>query len=236
MRILVVEDDPDLARQLEAALGDAGYVVDLAADGEEGHFLGDTEPYDAVILDLGLPVIDGLTVLERWRRAGRTMPVLLLTARGRWSEKVTGFDAGADDYVTKPFQMEEVLARLRALIRRAAGHASSEFTCGPLTLDTSRGRVALDGAPVKLTAQEFRLLSYLMHHQGQVVSRTELTEHLYSQDFDRDSNTIEVFVGRLRKKIGGDFIETVRGLGYRLAAAEKDAEGAGAEEGGQDAS
>lgn len=236
MRILVVEDDPDLARQLEAALGDAGYVVDLAADGEEGHFLGDTEPYDAVILDLGLPVIDGLTVLERWRRAGRSMPVLLLTARGRWSEKVTGFDAGADDYVTKPFQMEEVLARLRALIRRAAGHASSELSCGPLTLDTSRGRVALDGAPVKLTAQEFRLLSYLMHHQGQVVSRTELTEHLYSQDFDRDSNTIEVFVGRLRKKIGGDFIETVRGLGYRLAAAEKDAEGAGAKEGAQDAS
>ena len=236
MRILVVEDDPDLARQLEAALGDAGYVVDLAADGEEGHFLGDTEPYDAVILDLGLPVIDGLTVLERWRRAGRSMPVLLLTARGRWSEKVTGFDAGADDYVTKPFQMEEVLARLRALIRRAAGHASSELSCGPLTLDTSRGRVALDGAPVKLTAQEFRLLSYLIHHQDQVVSRTELTEHLYSQDFDRDSNTIEVFVGRLRKKIGGDFIETVRGLGYRLAAAEKDAEGAVAEEGGQDAS
>ncbi len=237
MRILVVEDDPDLARQLEAALGDAGYAVDLAADGEEGHFLGDTEPYDAVILDLGLPVIDGLTVLERWRRAGRAMPVLLLTARGRWSEKVTGFDAGADDYVTKPFQMEEVLARLRALIRRAAGHASSELTCGPLTLDTSRGRVALDGAPVKLTAQEFRLLSYLMHHQGQVVSRTELTDHLYSQDFDRDSNTIEVFVGRLRKKIGGDFIETVRGLGYRLAAAEeKDGEGTGAKEGAQDAS
>jgi len=237
MRILVVEDDPDLARQLEAALGDAGYVVDLAADGEEGHFLGDTEPYDAVILDLGLPVIDGLTVLERWRGAGRAMPVLLLTARGRWSEKVTGFDSGADDYVTKPFQMEEVLARLRALIRRAAGHASSELSCGPLTLDTSRGRVALDGAPVKLTAQEFRLLSYLMHHQGQIVSRTELTEHLYSQDFDRDSNTIEVFVGRLRKKIGGDLIETVRGLGYRLAAVEeKDAEGTGAEESAQDAS
>ncbi len=237
MRILVVEDDPDLARQLEAALGDAGYVVDLAADGEEGHFLGDTEPYDAVILDLGLPLIDGPTVLERWRGAGRAMPVLLLTARGRWSEKVTGFDAGADDYVTKPFQMEEVLARLRALIRRAAGHASSEISCGPLMLDTSRGRVALDGAPVKLTAQEFRLLSYLMHHQGQVVSRTELTEHLYSQDFDRDSNTIEVFVGRLRKKIGGDFIETVRGLGYRLAGPEeKDAEGTGAKEGAQDAS
>ena len=223
MRILVVEDDPDLARQLEAALGDAGYVVDLAADGEEGHFLGDTEPYDAVILDLGLPVIDGLTVLERWRRAGRTMPVLLLTARGRWSEKVTGFDAGADDYVTKPFQMEEVLARLRALIRRAAGHASSEISCGPLTLDTSRGRVALDGAPVKLTAQEFRLLSYLMHHQDRVVSRTELTEHLYDQNFDRDSNTIEVFVGRLRKKLDVDVIKTVRGLGYRLTATADDA-------------
>ena len=235
MRILVVEDDPDLTRQLEAALGDAGYVVDLAAAGEEGHFLGDTEPYDAVILDLGLPVVDGLTVLERWRSAGRTMPVLLLTARGRWSEKVTGFDAGADDYVTKPFQMEEVLARLRALIRRAAGHASSELSCGPLTLDTARSRVALDGAPVKLTAQEFRLLSYLMHHQDQVVSRTELTEHLYSQDFDRDSNTIEVFVGRLRKKIGGGFIETVRGLGYRLAEKEKDAEDVGAKEGGEDA-
>jgi two-component system OmpR family response regulator len=235
MRILVVEDDPDLMRQLEVALDDAGYAVDLAADGEEGHFLGDTESYDAVILDLGLPVIDGLTVLERWRSAGRSMPVLLLTARGRWSEKVTGFDAGADDYVTKPFQMEEVLARLRALIRRAAGHASSELGCGPLTLDTSRSRVALDGAPVKLTAQEFRLLSYLMHHQGQVVSRTELTEHLYSQDFDRDSNTIEVFIGRLRKKIGGDLIETVRGLGYRLAE-EEDGEGTGAEEGGEDAS
>jgi two-component system OmpR family response regulator len=235
MRILVVEDDPDLTRQLEAALDDAGYAVDLAADGEEGHFLGDTESYDAVILDLGLPVIDGLTVLERWRSAGRTMPVLLLTARGRWSEKVTGFDAGADDYVTKPFQMEEVLARLRALIRRAAGHASSELSCGPVTLDTSRSRVALDGAPVKLTAQEFRLLSYLMHHQGQVVSRTELTEHLYSQDFDRDSNTIEVFIGRLRKKIGSDLIETVRGLGYRLAEEERDAEGTGTKKGSPDA-
>lgn len=234
MRILVVEDDPDLARQLEAALSDAGYAVDVATDGEEGHFLGDTEPYDAVVLDLGLPVIDGLTVLERWRGAGRAMPVLLLTARGRWSEKVTGFDAGADDYVTKPFEMEEVLARLRALIRRAAGHASSELSCGPLTLDTSRSRVALAGAPVKLTAQEFRLLSYLMHHQGQVVSRTELTEHLYSQDFDRDSNTIEVFVGRLRKKIGGEMIETVRGLGYRLATSEE-GDDKGKEAGGEDA-
>ncbi len=225
MRILVIEDDPDLTRQLNAALGEAGYVVDLATTGEEGHFLGETEPYDAVVLDLGLPVIDGLTVLERWRREGHTMPVLVLTARGRWSEKVAGFDAGADDYVTKPFQMEEVLARLRALIRRAAGLASSELTCGPLSVDVSRGRVSIEGNPVKLTALEYRLLCYLVHHQGQVVSRTELTEHLYSQDFDRDSNTIEVFIGRLRKKIGGGFIETVRGLGYRLAAPGENAPG-----------
>ncbi|MEX1204105.1 MAG: response regulator transcription factor [Dongiaceae bacterium] len=218
MRLLVVEDDPDLARQLVKTLGEAGYAVDLARDGEEGHFLGDTEPYDAIVLDLGLPVIDGLSVLERWRRAGRTMPVLVLTARDRWSEKVAGFDAGADDYVAKPFQMEEVLARLRALIRRAAGHASAVLECGSLRVDTRGGRVTVAGATVKVTAQEFRLLSYLMHHQGKVVSRTELTEHIYGQDFDRDSNTIEVFVGRLRRKLGADFITTVRGLGYRLAA------------------
>jgi two-component system OmpR family response regulator len=217
MRILVVEDDPDLARQLKAALAAASYTVDLAKDGEEGHFLGDTEPYDAVVLDLGLPVIDGVTVLGRWRRAGRKFPVLILTARDRWSEKVAGFDAGADDYVVKPFQMEEVLARIRALIRRAAGHASAELECGALRIDSASGRVTVGGAPVKLTAQEFRLLDYLMHHQGKVVSRTELTEHIYDQDFDRDSNTIEVFVGRLRKKLGADYIATVRGLGYRLA-------------------
>ena len=217
MRVLAVEDDPDLARQLADALREAGYAVDLASDGEQGHFLGDTESYDAVVLDLGLPVVDGITVLERWRRAGRNMPVLILTARDRWSEKVAGFDAGADDYVAKPFRMEEVLARLRALIRRAAGHASAELECGPLRLDTRNSRVTLDGAPVKLTAQEYRLLAYLLHHPGRVVSRTELTEHLYDQDFDRDSNTIEVFVGRLRKKIGADMIQTVRGLGYQLA-------------------
>lgn len=217
MRILVVEDDPDLARQLKAALAAANYTVDLAKDGEEGHFLGDTEPYDAVVLDLGLPKIDGVTVLGRWRRAGRKFPVLILTARDRWSEKVAGFDAGADDYVVKPFQMEEVLARIRALIRRAAGHASAELECGALRIDSASGRVTVDGQPVKLTAQEFRLLDYLMHHQGKIVSRTELTEHIYDQDFDRDSNTIEVFVGRLRKKLGADYIATVRGLGYRLA-------------------
>jgi two-component system OmpR family response regulator len=216
MRVLVVEDDADLARQLKGSLLDAGYSVDLARDGEEGHHLGANEPYDAVVLDLGLPLVDGVTVLERWRREGRTMPVLILTARDRWSEKVAGFDAGADDYVAKPFHMEEVLARLRALVRRAAGHASAELVCGPVHLDTRAARVAVDGQPVRLTAQEYRLLAYLMHHPGKVVSRTELTEHLYDQDFDRDSNTIEVFVGRLRKKLGVDVIETARGLGYRI--------------------
>jgi two-component system, OmpR family, response regulator len=220
MRLLVVEDDRDLNRQMVQAFEDAGYAVDRAADGEEGHFLGDTEPYDAVILDIGLPKIDGITVLERWRRAGRTMPVLILTARDRWSDKVQGFDAGADDYVAKPFHMEELLARLRALIRRATGHATNELVCGPVRLDAKSGRVVVDGNPVKLTGHEYRLLAYLMHHAGRVVSRTELVEHLYDQDFDRDSNTIEVFVGRLRRKIGVEVIQTVRGMGYILAAPE----------------
>jgi len=218
MRILVVEDDADLNRQLVEALTDAGYVVDRAFDGEEGHFLGDTEPYDAVVLDIGLPEMDGISVLERWRTAGRAMPVLILTARDRWSDKVSGIDAGADDYVAKPFHIEEVLARIRALIRRAAGHASSEIVCGPVRLDTKGAKATVDGAPLKLTSHEFRLLSYLMHHMGEVVSRTELVEHMYDQDFDRDSNTIEVFVGRLRRKMGLDLIETVRGLGYRMQA------------------
>ncbi len=216
MRILVVEDDKDLNGQLVAALKEAGYAVDSAFDGEEGHFLGDTEPYDAVILDIGLPQMDGLSVLERWRRDGRTMPVLLLTARDRWSDKVQGIDAGADDYVAKPFHIEEVLARIRALVRRAAGHASNELVCGPLRLDLRASRVTVDGNPVKLTSHEYKVLEYLMHHTDKVVSRTELTEHLYDQDFDRDSNTIEVFVGRLRKKLGVDLIETIRGLGYRI--------------------
>ncbi len=216
MRILIVEDEVTLAEELKAALTGAGYVTDVAHDGEEAHHLGDTEPYDAVILDLGLPVLDGLSVLERWRRDGRTMPVLILTARDRWRDKVAGMDAGADDYVTKPFHTEEVLARLRALMRRAAGHASAELVSGALSLDTRTGRVALEGRAVKLTSLEHRLLTYLMHHAGRVVSRTELIEHLYDQDFDRDSNTIEVFVARLRKKVGADRIITVRGLGYRL--------------------
>ncbi len=217
MRLLVVEDDPDLNRQLAAALRDAGYVIDVAHDGEEGHFLGDTEPYDAVVLDLGLPVMEGVTVLKRWRADGRNMPVLILTALDAWSEKVAGFDAGADDYVTKPFHVEEVLARIRALIRRAAGLASPELECGLVRVDTRSGRVTLDGAPVRLTAHEYKVLAYLMHHKDKVVSRTELTEHIYDQDFDRDSNTIEVFVGRLRKKLGAGLIKTERGLGYRLS-------------------
>jgi two-component system OmpR family response regulator len=221
VRLLVVEDDKDLNRQIVTALENAGYAVDKAFDGEEGLYLGETEPYDAIILDLGLPKVDGVAVLQGWRRAGKTMPVLILTARDRWSDKVGGFDAGADDYVVKPFHIEELLARVRALLRRAAGHATSELVCGPVRLDTRASRVVVDGNPVKLTSHEYRLLSYLMHHQGRVVSRTELVEHLYDQDFDRDSNTIEVFVGRLRKKLGVEIIETVRGLGYIAAAPEK---------------
>jgi two-component system OmpR family response regulator len=221
MRILVVEDDPDLQRQLLEALHQAGYVADAAANGEEAHHLGDTEPYDAVILDLGLPGLDGVTVLERWRQEGRAFPVLILTARDRWREKVAGFDAGADDYLTKPFHVEELLARIRALTRRAAGHARPELELGPLAIDTRAARVTVNGQAVKLTSHEYRLLAYLMHHAGKVVSRTELVEHIYDQDFDRDSNTIEVFVGRLRKKLGVNMIHTVRGLGYKLALPEE---------------
>jgi two-component system OmpR family response regulator len=216
VRILVVEDDTNLNRQIKDALIEAGYAVDVALDGEEGHFLGDTEPYDAVVLDIGLPQMDGLSVLEEWRRSGKTTPVLLLTARDRWSDKVQGIDAGADDYLAKPFHMEELLARIRALVRRAAGHASNEIVAGQVRLDVRSGRVTVDGQAIKLTSHELRLLSYLMHHKGKVISRTELTEHLYDQDFDRDSNTIEVFVGRLRKKLPEECIQTVRGLGYQI--------------------
>jgi two-component system OmpR family response regulator len=216
MRVLIVEDDPDLARQLKSAMSDAGYAVDHAPDGEEAQFLGDTEPYDAIILDLGLPKIDGVSVLERWRKDGIATPVLILTARDGWSQKVAGFDAGADDYLTKPFHTEELLARLRALLRRTAGHASANLQCGELRLDPKAARASVMGEPLRLTSLEYRLLHYLMMHQGRVISRTELVEHLYDQDFDRDSNTIEVFIGRLRKKLGPDRIETVRGLGYRL--------------------
>ena len=220
MRILIVEDDPDLSRQLTDVFKDAGYAVDAALDGEEGHFLGDTEPYDAVVLDLGLPLIDGVSVLQKWRSDGKTFPVIILTARDQWSENVAGFDAGADDYLTKPFHTEELLARLRALVRRAAGHSTDTIEIGDLMVDNRAARAFVDGSPVKLTSHEFRLISYLAMHRGRVISRTELVEHIYDQDFDRDSNTIEVFVGRLRRKIGTDRIETVRGLGYRLVDPE----------------
>jgi two-component system OmpR family response regulator len=216
VRILVVEDESSLARQLATALDRAGYAVDCARDGEHAEFLGQTEQYDAIVLDLGLPRIDGLTLLRRWRDAGLSTPVLVLTARASWHEKVQGIDGGADDYVTKPFRMEEVLARLRALIRRASGHAQPELRCGPVALDPRVPRVTLDGVPVKLTSHELRVLSYLMHHPGRVISQSELTEHIYAQRFDRDSNTVEVFIARLRRKLGASVIETVRGLGYRV--------------------
>src|SRR6187399_1189076 len=200
------------------ALGAGGYAADSAGDGVRADYLAQTEGYDAIILDLGLPKIDGLTLLRRWREAGIRVPVLILTARDSWHEKVQGIDGGADDYVAKPFQMEELLARLRALIRRATGQVQPELRCGSVALNAKLARVTRDGAPVKLTSHEFRVLSYLMHHQGRVVSQSELTEHIYSQGFDRDSNTVEVFIARLRRKLGGSFIETVRGLGYRVEA------------------
>jgi two-component system OmpR family response regulator len=218
MRILVVEDEPTLCEQLAAGVREAGYAVDVARNGLDAHFMGDTEPFDAVVLDLGLPQMDGLTVLKKWRAAGRVMPVLILTARDNWHEKVAGIDAGADDYLTKPFHMEELLARLRALIRRAGGHASAELVCGPLTLDTRSNRVTVAGRALALTSHEYRVLAYLMHHPGEVVSRSDLVEHIYAQDFDRDSNTVEVFIGRLRKKLPPGLIETVRGMGYRLVS------------------
>lgn len=218
MRVLVVEDEELLSRQLASALGEAGYAVDCAADGERADFLGQTEQYDAVVLDLGLPKIDGLTLLRRWRDAGLFVPVLILTARASWHEKVQGIDGGADDYVAKPFRMEEVLARLRALIRRASGQISAEIRCGSLVLDARTAKVTVDGLPVKLTSHEFRVLSYLMHHRGRVISQSELTEHIYAQNFDRDSNTVEVFIARVRRKLGVPVIETVRRLGYRIEA------------------
>lgn len=219
MKILLVEDDNALRQQVKHHLQQAGYVVDEASNGVDAHHIGATEPLDVVVLDLGLPVLDGLTVLRRWRAEGVTTPVLILTARDSWHEKVAGIDAGADDYLTKPFHTEELLARVRALIRRAHGLASPLISCGALELDTRRARITCHGEPVVLTSHEFRLLAYLMHQRDRVVSRTELTEHIYGQDGDRDSNTIDVFVARLRKKLPTAAIETVRGQGYRLHAA-----------------
>ena len=218
MRILVVEDEPTLCAQLIQAVSAAGHTVESASDGATAHYLGDVEDFDAVVLDLGLPTLDGLSVLRRWRAAGRTMPVLILTARSAWHEKVAGMDAGADDYLAKPFHMEELLARLRGLLRRLGEHGSAQWQCGAILLDTRQARVLVDGLPLQLTSHEFKLLSLLMQRKGEVLSRTELSEHIYPQDSDRDSNTIEVFVGRLRKKLPAGSIETVRGLGYRLIA------------------
>lgn len=216
MRVLVVEDDRQISRQINQALSGAGYVVETARDGEEGCFLGQTEPYDAVILDLGLPVLDGLSVLQRWRADNIRTPVLILTARDTWFEKVKGLRAGADDYLTKPFQMEELVARIEALIRRAKGIASSVLTCGDVQFDSGSGAVTCAGRQVTLTALEHRLLAYLMHRPNAVVSKSELTDHIYDQSFDKDSNVIEVLVNRLRKKLGPDFIKTRRGLGYMI--------------------
>jgi two-component system, OmpR family, response regulator len=218
LRLLIAEDELVLSRQLAEGAKRAGYAVDCATDGHQADILVCSEQYDAVVLDLGLPRVDGLTLLRRWRDAGLTVPVLILTARGSWHEKVQGIDGGADDYVSKPFRMEEVLARIRALIRRASGNVQTELRSGALTLDTRAAEVRMAGAAVKLTAHEFRVLAYLMHHRGRIVSRIELTEHIYAQDFDRDSNTVEVFIARLRRKLGASSIETVRGIGYRVGA------------------
>ena len=216
MRVLVVEDNPEVARQIKNALELGLFVVDLAQDGEQGWFLGDTEDYDAVVLDLGLPELDGLTVLQRWRETGNHVPVLILTSRGTWREKVTGLRTGADDYLAKPFEPEEMVARVEALIRRNAGHASPVLSHGPLRLDSGTARVTMDGHAVELTAQEYRTLHYLMQNPGKVVSKPELSEHIYEQDVERDSNVIEVIINHLRNKLGPELIQTRRGLGYQL--------------------
>ena len=218
MRLLIVEDHPILADGLIMALKGADYAVDHAATGEQADHMLATQTYDAVILDIGLPKLDGYEVLRRMRRKGSKTPVLMLTARDALEDRVKGLDLGADDYLTKPFHMEELLARLRALIRRAGGHASAELVCGPVVLDTRNSRVTVDGRALPLTSHEFRVLDYLMHHQGEIVSRSDLIEHIYAQDFDRDSNTVEVFIARLRKKLPPGLIATERGLGYRLVS------------------
>ena len=216
MRVLIVEDNAELARQVKSTLAHERFVVDVAGDGEEGLFLAQTEPYDAVILDLGLPRLDGLSVLQKLRSAGSEVPVLILTSRDTWREKVTGLRAGADDYLSKPFEFEELLARLEALIRRASGHSNPILTWCNVVLDTNGARVTVDGNPVDLTALEYRTLEYLMQHPEKVISKTELTEHIYNQDFDLDSNVIEVLINRLRGKLSTELIKTRRGLGYQI--------------------
>lgn len=216
MRILLAEDDPRIARSVRDGLDAAGYVVDWHTDGEDVGFLGQTEDFAACVLDLGLPGCDGLTLLKRWRAAGRTFPVLILTARGSWTERVEGIDSGADDYLPKPFVMEELLARLRAVIRRHGGHADAVLSHGPLRLDPRQMRVTVDGRAIALTPQEYRLVHYLLHHAGRVVPQQELAEHLQALHFERESNAVEVLVGRVRRKLGADLIETRRGFGYTL--------------------
>lgn len=216
MRILVVEDNHEVARQLKDTLEEEFFVVDIASDGEEGWFMADTETYDAIILDLGLPKLDGLTVLQRWRDGGNQVPVLILTSRDTWREKVAGLRAGADDYLAKPFQLEEVLARIEALLRRSSGHASPVLKCGPVELDTTSARVTMNGNHVNLTAQEYRALQYLMQMEGKVVSKSELSEHIYDQQVERDSNVIEVLINHLRNKLDPGLIRTRRGLGYQM--------------------
>ena len=221
MRILVVEDEPRIASDIAAALVASGYTAEVVADGEEAWFRGDTEDLDLVVLDLGLPGLDGLSVLKRWRAAGRSMPVLVLTARGAWAERVEGIDAGADDYLPKPFHMEELIARVRALIRRAAGHGTAVIEVGTVRLDTRQMGVAVGGGPRELAPLEYRLLSYLAHHASRVVPPTELMEHLYGDDDARDANALEAVVARLRRKLGASAIETRRGFGYRLIGSER---------------
>jgi DNA-binding response OmpR family regulator len=220
MRVLVAEDDRRIAEALATSLAAAGFVAEIEADGEDVWYRGDSEDFDAIILDLGLPTLDGLTILKRWRKSGRTLPVLILTARGHWEERVEGIEAGADDYVTKPFRVEEVVARIRAIVRRSAGFASSRLEIDDLVLDTRTMQVSRDGVPINLTPQEYKLLAFLAHQRGRVVSQMEITEHLYAQDFERESNSIEVLVGRVRRRLGSDIIKTKRGFGYYLGNAE----------------
>jgi len=221
MRILVAEDDRRIADALATALQAAGFVAEIETDGENAWFRGDTEEFDAIILDLGLPTLDGLTILKRWRKAGRTGPVLILTARGHWEERVEGIEAGADDYVVKPFRIEEVVARIRAIVRRSGGFASSRIEIDDLVLDARTMQVSRDGVPIGLSPQEYRLFAYLAHQHGRVVSQLEITEHLYTQDFERDSNSIEVLVGRVRRRLGADVIKTRRGFGYYMGTIEE---------------